>query len=274
MDDEEHDPLWQEYAEQIVDHALELAEIDDVRGSVTIFSRDDRRYDQEFDDLSSLIDHLEELYNQQWYANVPFEGGAAVFDGEPYTYVSEAVTLHDSQFEKFFEQIKEPEDTEEVMSSRDLVITPAQSKIIRADLSLVTGELISHLQKHPEKAREMDPESFERLLEAIFKNQGYDVERTRYSKDGGFDLAIYSKDPVGAFMTLVDCKRYAEKKKVGVEVVRGLYGIVTDRKASNGLIVTTSTFTKGAVEFRERNQYRLALADFERFKSLLNDYKF
>jgi hypothetical protein len=44
-----------------------------------------------FEDLDSLVAHLAEAYDEAWYANVPFEGGEAVFDSDCMSEVSEAL---------------------------------------------------------------------------------------------------------------------------------------------------------------------------------------
>jgi hypothetical protein len=272
-DDEEddHGMPWEEEAEEAVQHALETAEVDDVRGTVTIYSAEDRREDAEFDSFDKLQQHLIELYNVRWYANVPFDGGEAVFEDDAGGYVGDV--LAETDFEEFFLEITEPEDGQKIISSDQLVATPADSKIIRLQLGIVSAELAEYFLKDPQKLREMDPEDFEKLMAAVFKNQGFDVTRTPFSKDGGVDLILVKKSSVGSLMTLVDCKRYAQKNKVGVDVVRGLYGVVEQRKATSGMIVTTSSFTKGAVDFRNTLEYRMELADLERIKTFLAQWR-
>ena len=70
------------------------------------------------------------------------------------------------------------------------------------------------------------------------------------------------KDRVGEFLFLVECKRYAPHHRVGVEIVRGLYGVVEMHKAHAGIVVTTSHFTKGAQEFQRSVGYRMFLRDY------------
>jgi restriction endonuclease Mrr len=55
--------------------------------------------------------------------------------------------------------------------------------------------------------------------------------------------------------------------------VRGLYGLVEAERATSGLIVTTSYFTTGAVAERERLKYRMALADFDKVKDFLTNWR-
>jgi restriction system protein len=50
---------------------------------------------------------------------------------------------------------------------------------------------------------------------------------------------------------------------VGVDLVRGLYGVVEAERATAALLVTTSHFTSGAEAFAERIPHRLALKDYD-----------
>lgn len=272
-DEDDHGMLWEEEAWDAIKVAIDHAEVDDVRGTVVIHSNYDHRYDAECDSFEDLSDTLVELYNEQWYANVPFEGGEAVFESDAAGEVDNL--LAGTKFESFFTQIRKPKDAdEEIISSHELVGGPAESRIIRGHLTLISAEIAEYFARHPEKLRtEIDPEDFERLMEAVFRNQGFDVERTKFSKDGGVDLILVRKSSVGAAMTLVDCKQYGERHKVGVDIVRGMYGVVEDQKATSGMVVTTSWFTKGAVDFRDKNKYRMELADFKRVKEFLEVWK-
>jgi hypothetical protein len=60
---------------------------------------------------------------------------------------------------------------------------------------------------------------------------------------------------------------------VSVEIVRGLFGVYVTEGATNGIIATTSHFTKGAKSFQAQNQYQLHLADYENVKLWLSAYK-
>ena len=134
-----------------------------------------------------------------------------------------------------------------------------------------TRELYEYLGKHPNMLHEFSPRRFEQLVADILKNSGYEVHLTQETRDGGRDiLAVYST-PMAQLMTIVECKKYAQNKKIGIETVeRFLY--VVDRKddASMGMIVTTSSFTKGARDIEMARPYRLSLKDFEDIQGWLD----
>lgn len=136
------------------------------------------------------------------------------------------------------------------------------NKIIQVDLSEINEELIKYLSKHPEYLRQLNPRKFEELIAEIVKKMGYEVSLTPKSKDGGKDIIALYKSPIGHQMFIFECKRYSEENKVGVELVRGLYGVKTAENYNKAVLVTTSTFTKGARDFVKPLKLQLDLKDF------------
>lgn len=135
-------------------------------------------------------------------------------------------------------------------------------------------ELLRKYQTHPQNIRRIAPRTFERLVAAIYINFGWDTYLTQASKDGGCDVIVKRTDELlGQVACLVECKHYALKNKVGVEIVRALYGVVSDRTATKGVVVTSSKFTRGAKEFVNRNSSRLSLIDYDALVALLGSIR-
>lgn len=143
---------------------------------------------------------------------------------------------------------------------------------VRIELAEVNDELIKFLASHPDQLYSLNPRKFEELVETIFRDFGYDVILTPRSKDGGLDIRAIRKDSLGTFLCLIECKRYRASQPVGVAIVRGLYGVVASERASCGLIVTTSHFTRGAKEFAEKNKYQVSLRDYNNLVDWLKQY--
>lgn len=127
-----------------------------------------------------------------------------------------------------------------------------------------TRELYDYLRKHPETLYQLPPYRFEELIADILKNSGFDTHLTQQTKDGGRDIIAFYSTPVAKLMTIVECKRYSQTRKIGVAPVeRFLYVIDRKDEASMGMIVTTSSFTKGARDIEKARPYRLSLKDFD-----------
>ena len=81
---------------------------------------------------------------------------------------------------------------------------------------------------------------FEALVEEAFRIRGYTVKRIGGDgPDGGVDIELKR----GAETVLVQCKQW-RAYKVGVQVVRELYGVMAARGAASGIVVTSGTFTQ------------------------------
>lgn len=96
-------------------------------------------------------------------------------------------------------------------------------------------------------------QEFELLVGDAFRMQGYEVkELGGANADGGVDLELRK----GRELFLVQCKQW-KAFKVGVSVVRELYGVMTQRGATGGFVITSGTFTDDAKEFVQGRNVRL-----------------
>lgn len=139
-------------------------------------------------------------------------------------------------------------------------------------------ELIAALRSSPELMREITPREFEEVVSEIFRSKGYEVDLTQRTAGGGKDVIAIHTDSLGIRNKyFIECKRYAENKKVGVALVRALQGVKNTKDGPNKtILVTTSTFTKGAKDFVEHeasSKWDVTLADYNTLVGWLSDYK-
>jgi restriction system protein len=86
---------------------------------------------------------------------------------------------------------------------------------------------------------------FEILVGEGFRRRGYRaIETGGAGADGGVDLVLVK----GNETTLVQCKHW-KSTKVGVSVVRELFGIMAAQGASCAYVVTSGAFTSDALKF-------------------------
>jgi restriction system protein len=96
-------------------------------------------------------------------------------------------------------------------------------------------------------------QEFEQLVGEGFRLQGFEVrEQGGQGPDGGVDLVLRR----GGETFLVQCKQW-RAFKVGVDVVRELYGVMAARGAAGGFVVTSGQFTDDARAFAEGRNVRL-----------------
>src|SRR5687768_8118115 len=116
---------------------------------------------------------------------------------------------------------------------------------MRAEVPAVDDRLLELASRNPALLYEVSPRKFEEFVARLMERDGYSVELTPATGDGGKDIYVRTRNEFGSFLYLVECKRYAPDHSVGVEIVRSLYGTLQIERATAGILVTTSAFTKG-----------------------------
>ncbi|AWO01986.1 hypothetical protein DLD77_09895 [Chitinophaga alhagiae] len=145
----------------------------------------------------------------------------------------------------------------DILLPKRQIITATKPIIISAN-----HKLIELLKKQPVNLRNITPREFEELLADLLRDMGWDVELTKQTKDGGSDILAYLNTEVGRLLCLVEAKHYREDRKIGVELVRTLYGTLCDAQANSAMLVTSSSFTADAKTFQQKHQYQLTLKDY------------
>ena len=159
-----------------------------------------------------------------------------------------------------------------LISQFDLTEQHDGSSILQIS-SVINDRLIEYFLKNPKHLRSMKPRDFEELIAELFDGFGFDVELTQPTRDGGRDIIAIGNCQIAASKYLIECKRYAESNKVGIQPVRSLYGVVNDERATKGILVTTSSFTSPANEFLNRNKWVLEGRAFEGIVEWLREYQ-
>lgn len=169
-------------------------------------------------------------------------------------------------------QLSPVEDESRIFTFRDASKSPLITNV-KIDLVNVNKELIAYLARHPEKMYTLDPRVFEELVAETFRDLGYETMLTPRTRDGGYDVRAIHRDDIGTYLYLIECKRYAPDNKVGVEVVRSLYGTAMAEQATYAIIATTSYFSQDAQEWAKRIQYQMSLRDFQDLNGWLRNYR-
>jgi restriction system protein len=114
---------------------------------------------------------------------------------------------------------------------------------------------------------DMSWREFEMLVGEGYRLQGYKVlEGDGKGADGGVDLRLRK----GSEKYLVQCKQW-KALKVGVQVVRELYGVMAAEGAAGGMVVTSGGFTAEAQAFAQGRNVQLV--DGSALKVLLDQVR-
>lgn len=124
--------------------------------------------------------------------------------------------------------------------------------LIQPDAGDVYEELYAHFAANPDQFHRLHPRAFEILLSRIFQNQGFTTELGPGSGDGGVDIRLWQRGPLGDVLTLVQAKRYAPHRKIELDAVAALRGVMAVEEAPRGMFVTTSAYLPSARRFAAR----------------------
>ncbi|WP_211218751.1 restriction endonuclease [Thermithiobacillus tepidarius DSM 3134] len=117
------------------------------------------------------------------------------------------------------------------------------------------GQLVEQTRARGQQSAllDMNWREFEMLVGEACRRKGYGVVETGgHGPDGGVDLVLRK----GGELYLVKCKQW-KALKVGVDVVRALYGVMAARGATGGFVVTAGRFTADARAFAQGRNIEL-----------------
>jgi restriction system protein len=144
------------------------------------------------------------------------------------------------------------------------IFDPDLSRYKRAD----SVDVASQLDSRPVLV-EMPWKDFEQLVRELFEAIGMQSWVTQPSKDDGVDAIAINPDPVMGGECVIQAKRYI--KVVEIDAVRALAGVMEDKHASRGVLVTTSWFGKASDDFARRHN-RIQLIDGAQLKYLIKEH--
>lgn len=116
----------------------------------------------------------------------------------------------------------------------------------------------------------LKPVEFEHLIRQLFEAMGMKSWVTQLSRDEGVDGVAVNEDPIVGGLCIIQAKRYS--KVVELESVHALAGVMDDKNAAKGVLVTTSWVGKASRDFAARNGSRIEIIEGRHLKSLLREH--
>jgi len=177
------------------------------------------------------------------------------------------------QFSEFIEfQTVKREDEGEIESMEGQNIqTPEE--LLETAYQKIRKSLASELIN---KVIELSPTFFERLVVELLVKMGYggsikDAGRAMgKSGDEGIDGTI-KEDKLGLDIIYIQAKRWKPGNTVGRPEIQKFVGALAGQGAKKGIFITTSNFTKEAIEYTPRNETKIVLIDGEQLAQLMID---
>jgi restriction system protein len=128
-----------------------------------------------------------------------------------------------------------------------------------------------------ERVKASSPEFFERIVLHLLVAMGYGgslvdaAEHLGRSGDDGVD-GVINEDRLGLDVVHVQAKRWAESP-VRRPDVQAFTGSLEGQRSRKGVLITTSHFTRDALEYVDRIEKRIVLIDGEELARLMIDHR-
>jgi restriction system protein len=129
-------------------------------------------------------------------------------------------------------------------------------------------DVVAGLDSRPDLLA-LKPVEFEHLIRQLFETIGMKSWVTQASRDEGVDGVAYNEDPIVGGLCIIQAKRYS--KVVGLEAVHALAGVMEDKHAAKGVLVTTSWVGKASRDFAARNG-RIEIIEGRHLKAMLQEH--
>lgn len=126
--------------------------------------------------------------------------------------------------------------------------------------------------------KNLDPYKFEQFSRGLLKKMGFDIDPVkgiRRSGDGGIDGFAYCLDDQSLKTTrvVIQCKKFTDNP-VGSPDINNLRGAVDTHRADYGIFITTSYYSKDAVESSRAGGTPITLIDGNQLVDLMVKYKY
>jgi len=195
--------------------------------------------------------------------------------GNPLLLKLVAQYLNDNLYrlDEIFRLITENIEYKSFSNQKEKIITELTPEFVYVsnDIRIVNKSILDRIKYNPDAIHNLTPRQFEEMVAELMIKRGYEVDLTKSTRDGGKDLIIANHTDIGNFMYYVECKKYAPKNPVGVNLVRELVGTIFADKVTAGIMITSSYYSHDAVEFSKNFRHQISLIDFIKLKEWMRE---
>ena len=141
-------------------------------------------------------------------------------------------------------------------------------------LETATAEVMTWLKTRPTYVDRVHPRTFEAIVAEILKDKGWEVELTKMTRDGGYDVLAIRSNALGIPISLiVECKLFALRRPVGIGMIDRLMGVLLREESARAMLVTNSRFSRDAWRAWQSRVHRdLHMVDREELFDWLRAY--
>lgn len=112
----------------------------------------------------------------------------------------------------------------------------------------------------------LDGFDFQKFVSEIFKLKGYSIKEMAFTGDEGKDIVI-EKDKE---RIIIECKHH--KSSIGRPVIQKLHSaIITDGRANKGMVITSGSFSKQAIDYVYTKNLPIELIDLLKLRKMASE---
>lgn len=175
------------------------------------------------------------------------------------------------EYVEFIRPNKVENDEDEI---EEVIDTQTPEEILEKSYIQIRNSLATDIL---EKVISLSPSRFEKLVVELLVKMGYGGSIQDAGKamgkvgDEGID-GIIKEDKLGLDIIYIQAKRWKPGNVIGRPELHKFVGALAGQGAKKGIFITTSNFTKDALEYQPKNETKIVLIDGEQLAQLMIDY--
>jgi restriction system protein len=176
------------------------------------------------------------------------------------------------EFVSSIEVVKSADSKEELKTSPSLLSSNTPEEILQDAYQKINETLLNEVLS---RVKKIHPSDFEKLVVSLLVKMGYGGtieeagQATKYRGDEGID-GIIKEDKLGLDVIYIQAKRW--ESVVGRPEIQKFVGALAGQRAKKGVFISTSHYTKEAVEYAKQMDTKIVLIDGDKLSQLMIDY--
>lgn len=192
---------------------------------------------------------------------------------DSYISINDLKTI--DEFKEFNTGVINPSESKSLVQTKDVVLeikTPLEK--LEETYQYIQQELANELL---EKIRLNSWQFFEDLVVDLMVKMGYGGSRNKAGKsikrtnDEGID-GIINEDKLGLDVIYLQAKKWDTETSIGRPEIQKFVGALQGQRAKKGVFITTSSFSKGAIEYAKTIDTKIILIDGNTLTNLMIEF--
>lgn len=154
---------------------------------------------------------------------------------------------------KNFEYIRRSDNINEVIMELSKKINLSNAVPPKSICNSDYKENIERAIEDTEFLDNMNYEDFEKMIYEYLKAQNFSIIYQGQTRDKEYDFQIPKLN------CFVEIKKYNRNSKISLSAIRAFLGIIVENNADRGIIISSSEFTKSAIDFVQNLEYEILL---------------